>query len=99
MKILKILKVIVNVLSLARLRKKKENKSRYDSLDYKDLKLLGLGSLVLEEYIKSRKFRRLFKNHDVDAYIKQMLIEWGEVDTIREIQKDNKNSETPKEKK
>ena len=58
--------------------KRQKPESRYESLDKKDMKILGLGSLILEEYIRSRKFRRMFKDSDVQKYINQMLIEWGE---------------------
>lgn len=70
-------KMIKRLINLIR-GKKKKPESRYESLDQKDLKVLGLGSLILEEYIRSRKFRRMFKDSDVEQYIKKMLIEWGE---------------------
>jgi len=56
----------------------KRNRSRFKGLDQKDLKILGLGSMVLEEYITSRKFRRQFRDSDIAKYIKGMMIEWGE---------------------
>ena len=63
---------------IPRLISKKKNKSRFSGLDQKDLKILGLGSLVLEEYITSRKFRRQFRDSDIAKYIKQMMHEYGE---------------------
>ncbi len=63
---------------LPRFIKKKRNISRFKGLDQKDLKILGLGSMVLEEYITSRKFRRQFRDSDITKYIKGMMIEWGE---------------------
>jgi len=63
---------------IPRLITKKKNKSRFKGLDQKDLKILGLGSMVLEEYITSRKFRRQFRDSDIAKYIKGMMIEWGE---------------------
>ena len=63
---------------IPRLISKKKNKSRFSGLDQKDLKILGLGSMVLEEYITSRKFRRQFRDSDIAKYIKQMIHEYGE---------------------
>lgn len=72
MKALKIFKVLTWILSF--LKRKKVR--RYKNLDPKELKIMGLGSLVLEEYIRSRKFRRMFKDHDVEKYINQMSNTW-----------------------
>tara|TARA_R110001592_G_scaffold1155_8_gene6829 strand:- start:2409 stop:2648 length:240 start_codon:yes stop_codon:yes gene_type:complete len=72
MKALKIFKVMTWIVSFL---KRKKN-IRYKTLDPKELKIMGLGSLVLEEYINSRKFRRMFKDHDVEKYINQTLNTW-----------------------
>jgi len=72
MKALKIFKVLTWIVSF--LKRKKD--TRYKQLDPKELKIMGLGSLVLEEYIRSRKFRRMFKDHDVEKYINQTLNTW-----------------------
>ena len=74
-KILLLKNLLTWIPNLIRRRKKP---SRFKGLDQKDLKILGLGSMILEEYIRSRKFRRQFKDSDVSKYIEGMLIEWGE---------------------
>ena len=63
---------------IPRLISKKKDRSRFSGLDAKDLKILGLGSMVLEEYITSRKFRRQIRDLDIAKYIKQMMHEYGE---------------------
>lgn len=63
---------------IPRIISKKKNTSRFSGLEAKDLKILGLGSMVLEEYITSRKFRRQIRDLDIAKYIKQMMHEYGE---------------------
>jgi hypothetical protein len=63
---------------IPRLISKKKNTSRFSGLEAKDLKILGLGSMVLEEYITSRKFRRQIRDLNIAKYIKQMMHEYGE---------------------
>lgn len=72
MKALKIFKVLTWIVSFLKMKKD----TRYKKLDPKELKIMGLGSLVLEEYIRSRKFRRMFKDHDIEKYINQMSNTW-----------------------
>jgi len=42
----------------------------------KEMRLMGIGIAVVEEYINNRKFRRSLKDTKLDNQLKQSINEW-----------------------
>lgn len=48
----------------------------YRKYSIAELKTMNIGIIITQEYIKSRKFRRLMNDSDVGSFIKDTLSEW-----------------------
>lgn len=60
--------------------KKFLRKRGYRKYSIAELKTMNIGIVITQEYIRSRKFRRLMNESEVGKYIKDTLSEWQKID-------------------
>lgn len=62
--------------SIKKLIKKLAVKLGMKTYTEKEMRLMGIGISVVEEYIHNRKFRRSLKDTKLDNQLKQSINEW-----------------------
>lgn len=54
-------------------------KKGYRKYSIAELKTMNIGIVLTQEYIKSRKLRRMLKDFEVGKYIKDTIQEWENI--------------------